>query len=220
MPPKRGRPPSRGGSSARGRPRRPVSGASVANGDQAVSPDFSEDPAGIVSCPSCGFVPHAGEMLHDHEAGVTLYYGRHLDLRAEANSALFFIREVAELHTETLMALAVGTAHKLSHRLAGLDFKYRRGDGSDRARLRSLKADAQVMKDTRQILKESVSSLLAIEHEICERTANYVTSYEELRSELSPVSDASSSTGSESLESDSDVTPAPSRKPRYHRHAA
>lgn len=150
-------------------------------------------------------------MLHDHTAGVTLYYGRHLDLRAEANSALFFIAEVAELHTETLMALAVGTAHKLSHRLAGLDFKYRRGDGSDRARLRSLKADAQVMKDTRQILKETVSSLLAIEHEICERTSKYVTSYEELRSQLSP---SSSSNDSESLESDSDVTPAPSRKPR------
>jgi hypothetical protein len=211
MPPKRGRPPSRGGSSARDRPPRPVSGASVVSGDQAVSPVSSEDPAGIVSCPSCGFVPHAGEMLHDHAAGVTLYYGRHLDLRAEANSALFFIAEVAELHTETLMALAVGTAHKLSHRLAGLDFKYRRGDGSDRARLRSLKADAHVMKDTRQILKETVSSLLAIEHEICERTSKYVTSYEELRSQLSP---SSSSNDSESLESDSDVTPAPSRKPR------
>ena len=153
-------------------------------------------------------------MIHDYENGVTLFGGRHLDLQAEANSSLFFINEVCGLHTETLMSLIVGTAQSLSQRVAALEFKYNKSDGSELARLRGLKSDAQVVTHTRQVLKEAVSSLLAIEHEICVRASNYISSYEELRMQLGEFHDDSSASGSEaeSLASEPNVSPVPVRK--------
>jgi len=75
-----------------------------------------------------------------------------------------------------------------------------------------MKSDASIVKNTRQILQESVSSLLAIEYEICERAATYIASYEELRAELAGVSDDSSESVPSSIASDPAVSPVPSRK--------